>query len=270
MVGGGTWQAIPCSSRTQTSRIHSADSHVRSASGRRRSRHDRAVLNGGRRPGNITSQIGGSEGALPRWRYSHVIRYLCVAERRLRNVKLATPDHLAAGEGATRSGSYSASVVSIPEVVIAEVACVENRRIADERVANVDPFCEPWTATEPRIEWLTKPQREPANTEAEPTAEKTHECGAVDRRAKDRARAPAPPAAKESPAAIVKRSESPRLVAYPRPAPRTYIAPITVAVGSPIIGHVGRIPNWTVIRLLAPGSVVIKVSGTRHVLRNVF
>jgi hypothetical protein len=172
-------------------------------------------------------------------------------------VKLATPDHLAAGEGATRSGSYSASVVSIPEVVIPEIACVENRRIADERVANVDPFCEPRTAAEPGIEWLTKPQREPANTEAEPTAEKTHECGTVDRRTIDRTRAPAPPAAKIRPATIVERSESPRLVAHPRPAPRTYIAPITVAVRSPIIGHVGRIPNWTVIRLLAPGSVVI-------------
>lgn len=269
MVRGGTWQAIPCSPRTQTSRIHGADSHVRSASGRRRTRHDRAVLNGGRRPGNIASQIGSSEGTLPRWRCPDVVRYLCVAERRLCHVKLTTPDHLAAGERAARSGSYSASVVSIPEIVILNIARVENRRIADKRVANVDAFCEPWSTVEPRIERLAKPQREPPYTKTEPTAEKTHECGAVDRRAKDRTRAPAPPAAKESPAAIVKRSKSPRLIAHPCPAPRTDIAPISVAVGSPINGHVGRIPNWTVVRLLAPSSVVIEVGGTRHVLRNV-
>lgn len=111
-------------------------------------------------------------------------------------MKLTTPDHLAAGEGAARSGSYSARVVSIPEIVILNIARVENRRIADKRVANVDAFCEPWTTMEPRIERLAKPKREPPYTEAEPTAEKAHERGAVDRRAKDRTRAPAPPAAK--------------------------------------------------------------------------
>ncbi len=183
-------------------------------------------------------------------------------------MKIATPNHLAARESAPRGSRHCASVVSVRVVEIVKVA-IEDPAIADESVVNVNPFDEAAAATEPWIEWFTKAQREPSDTESEASAEKADESGAVNRRAKDRARAPTPPAAYVRPAAIVVRCEAPRLIAHPSPAPRTNVAPIAIAIRGPVLWDLGRVPNMAVIGLLAPGSVVVEVGGTGRLWRNI-
>src|SRR5258708_38560795 len=96
----------------------------------------------------------------------------------------------------------------IHEIDIANV-CVEDIRVANKRVVNVDDGDEIPAATEPRKERFTKTQREPADAESETATEEAHESGSVNRGAIERARAPAPPAAKIIPSAILVRSKAP-------------------------------------------------------------
>src|SRR5712691_8420242 len=164
----------------------------------------------------------------------------------------------------------------VDEVDVADIR-VENVHIADKRVVHVDHGDETPQAREPGEERFTKSKREPAaaatpaktGVEAPAAAEETHKGRPIDRRTKERARAPAPAAREIVPPAIVVRSKTPRRIVNPGPAPRADPVPIAIAVGGPARGNLGGIPNMPVPRLIAPGAVIIEVVVADHIARNV-
>ena len=209
---------------------------MRSSCTGRGTRHNGAVLDGRRRPGNIASRVRCSECALLGRRDTHVICYLRAAQRSFADMSGAAIHSLATGEAAARSSRYCVSVVRVRVVKI--VGGVDDIHVANESVANVYPLREPVSAMEPRDEGFTKTQREPADaetsTKSEASAKETNKRRTIDTRAKSRAGVPAPSIAYVSPSSIVKGSKAPRRIVNPRPAPRSDITPIAVAVGSPV------------------------------------
>src|SRR5260370_42604249 len=101
-------------------------------------------------------------------------------------------------------------------------------------------------------------ETEPA-AEAKASTQEAYESRPIDRRTKERARAPAPPAREIVPAAIMVRSKAPRRIVNPSPAPRADPVPVAVTVRSPAGRNLGRIPNVAVLGLIAPSSVVVEV-----------
>src|SRR5712691_5602354 len=97
----------------------------------------------------------------------------------------------------------------VDEVDVADIR-VENVHIADKRVVHVDHGDETLPAREPGEERITKSKREPAHAptpaktgvEAPAAAADTPKARPIDRRTKERARAPAPAACEIVPAAI--------------------------------------------------------------------
>jgi hypothetical protein len=183
----------------------------------------------------------------------------------------AAIDGLATGEAASGSSRHRMGVMCVSVVKI--VGVVNDIDVANERIANVDALSEPVPATEPRMERFAKTQREPADSETysepEASAEKTNERRTIDRRTEDWARVPAPPAADITPAAVMKWSKAPGRVIYPSPAPRAYVAPIPIAVRRPVGSNLRRVPDRTVVAVLAPGAVVIEILRAGHVLGDV-
>ena len=118
-------------------------------------------------------------------------------------------DGLAVHEGVAIRDGYGIHVAGVHKIDVTNVG-VEHVPVADERVAHIDSFNEFMTATEPGKERFAKAEREPADSETKPTAEKADKRGAIDRIPKSRARAPAPSATEIVPAAIVVRREAPR------------------------------------------------------------
>src|SRR5277367_2574658 len=180
---------------------------------------------------------------------------------------------LPARERGARSSRYSVRVMRVSVVV---VVCVANDvGIVNHRIANVDPVPIPVSRVVPRMERFAKAQREPADTEpyaeskSDASAEEADERRTIDRDAESRPWVPAPPAADVAPAAIVKRSKAPRRIVNPSPAPGSNVAPITVAVRSPIGSHFRRVPDRPVGAILAPSAVVIEILGSGHVFGNV-
>src|SRR6516225_1503033 len=76
---------------------------------------------------------------------------------------------------------------------------------------------------------------------------------------------PAPRAIHTNPAAIVKRSKTPRLIIHPGITPRLDVSPMPVVVRSPVRPLRVRKPHVSVIGRWAPHAVVIKVFVTDHV-----
>src|SRR6266702_8170436 len=146
---------------------------------------------------------------------------------------------------------------------------VENIRVADKGVAHVDDRNEIPAATEPREERFTEAQREPADSETKPAAEETDKSGTIDGIAAVRTRAPAPPAAKIIPTAVMVRRETPGRIVNPGPAPRADPVPIAVAVGSPVRRNFALIPNEAIFRLIAPVTVIIQIAVAGRIARNV-
>src|SRR5260370_35865101 len=73
---------------------------------------------------------------------------------------------------------------------------------------------------EPREERFPKAERKPADAKTKASAEEAYESRPIDRRTKERARAPAPPAPEIVPAAIMVRTKAPRRIVNPIPAQR--------------------------------------------------
>src|SRR5260370_421006 len=193
-----------------------------------------------------------------------------------REVDGAAVDGLAVHEGIAIRHRYSIYIVRVHEIHIANVR-VEDIGVADERIADVDPFNEIVTAAEPGEERFAKAQREPAypsaeaktGTKTKAAPEEGDESRPIERRTKDRARAPAPAAREIVPTAIVEGSIAPRRIVNPSPAPRADPVPIARAVGSPSGINLSGIPNVAVFRLIPPGAVVVEVVVADHVARYV-
>src|SRR5271169_490945 len=229
---------VPRMPSVQAAHIHSADWNVRSPCRRRGTRHDGAILDGARRAADVAFGVCSTECALSERRDTRVICYLRASQRCFIDMSSAAINSLAAGERAARGSGYGVSVVRIGVVKIC--IGVENVDVVDVGVVYVDPVNVTVAPVIPGVERFAKAQGEPADAEAdskpkaEASAEETDERRAIDREADSRAGIPAPPTANVTPAAIVKRSKAPGSIVDPSPAPRTNIAPIAVAVGSPV------------------------------------
>src|SRR5208282_2133885 len=132
----------------------------------------------------------------------------------------------------------------------------------------------PAVASIPRVEVVTRTERQPtdgaakseakSDSEAKPRAEaKERNIGrspdrTIVRIPVRRTRPPSPTSVHIHPAAVVIRSPAPIIVGNPGPSPIRFINPAPVAVRSPIRWH-GRTPHLTVIRNLRPGAVPIKI-----------
>src|SRR5208337_1835719 len=183
-------------------------------------------------------------------------------------------DGLAIHEGIVGSGGYGALVVGILVIEIAHAVGIEIIEMVEVRVVDVYVMPVAAAAVIPRMERLTPAERKPtvaaakAKTDSK-AAKKTNEGGTIVRPRIDRARAPAPVAAEIVPATIVVRRKTPRFIANPSPAPRGNVAPVAVAVGSPVRRNVVGNPDVADFGLLLPGTVVIEVAVADGVARNV-
>ena len=190
------------------------------------------------------------------------------SQRSCCEVRGSAVDGLAVHEGIAIRHGHCIHVARMDVIDVAS-AGVENATVADERVVDVDPLDELVAAAKPRKERFAKAQREPANSKPETAAKEAHKSWPIDRGVKNRSRAPAPPAAKIVPAAVVERSKAPRRIVNPGPAPRADPVPVAIAVRSPSGLNRCGIPNVAVFGLITPGAVVVEVVVADHVARYV-
>src|ERR1017187_3392770 len=122
---------------------------------------------------------------------------------------------------------------------------------------------------------FTGSEREPSHANADGEAEArtaAHECDqcrSPDGPDYDRSWHPEPSAVHRRPAAIVERSESPRLIFDPGPAPRSDKDPVTEAIRSPSYDDGARAPAGTVTGHIAPVAVFVEIFIAGHFARNI-
>src|SRR5713101_1525538 len=225
--------------------------------GRGASNH-RTVLDRGRRCGNMRSGVDRAERAVLHRPDPHRVGHLRALESGRSEMDPATVDGLAVHENLAVNCSPGADVMRVHEI-----------DVANERVEYIDDVDEIMAATEPGKKRFAEAQREPADSETKPAAEEANKSGAIDWRPKERARAPSPSAREIVPAAIVERSEAPRRIINPGPAPGVDPVPIAIAVRSPVRCNITRIPNVAVFRFVAPVTVIIQIAVARRIARNV-
>src|SRR5260221_205282 len=101
------------------------------------------------------------------------------------------------------------------------------------------------------------------------TAHERNECGSPHWPHDHRSRHPEPVGIHKSPASIVERRKSPRLIFHPGPAPAAQKDPVTVAIWSPAHDDGAWPPARAVARHIAPVAVVVEIFITGHFARNV-
>ncbi len=227
-----------------------------------------AVLNRHRGPGHVGFHVHGTERAVLRRLDSHRVGHMRAIQGSRRQVICSAVDGLAIHEGVAIRRGHRIDVMRIHEIDIANVA-VEDVRVTDERVVYVDDGNETPAATEPRKERLAKTQREPADSESETAAEEAHESRSVNSGTIESG-APAPPATKIIPAAIVIRSKAPGRIVNPRPTPRANPVPVAVAVRGPVRRNFIGIPHVAVFWNVTPSAVVVEIAVPIHIARNIF
>src|SRR6266568_5335082 len=269
LIRGAVHRRIARAARTQARVIERANMHLGCPPLRGRCARDHgAILNRSWRPGDIRSHIHRAKRAVLRRLDPDRVGHLCASQKSCCDVRSSAVDGLAIHEGIAIRHSHSIQVTRMDVIEVANVG-VENIRVADERVVHVDDRNEIPAATEPREERFTEAQREPADSETKPAAEETDKSGTIDGIAAVRTRAPAPPAAKIIPTAVMVRRETPGRIVNPGPAPRADPVPIAVAVGSPVRRNFARIPNMAILGLIAPVTVIIQIAVAGRIARNV-
>ena len=96
------------------------------------------------------------------------------------------------------------------------------------------------------------------------TADECDQRRRIDRAHLTRPGYPAPSAAHNDPASIVKGCITPRRVVDPRVSPRCYVGPMSGAIRSPARINI-RIPNRAILGFLYPAAIGIKVSIANHI-----
>lgn len=167
-----------------------------------------AVLKRSGRPGNVRSHIYRAERTVLRRMDADRVGHLRTSQCSGREMRGSAVDSLAVHEGVAIRHGYGIHVAGVHKIDVMNVG-VEHVGVADERVAHVDLRDEFAAAAEPREKRFAEAEREPADSETKPTAEKADKCGAIDRRPINWAWAPAPPASEIVPAPIVVRREAP-------------------------------------------------------------
>src|SRR5271166_6335679 len=129
-----------------------------------------------------------------------------------------------------------------------------------------------WAGSIPGHENFARSQREPghanANADSQAEAASAHKCdqrGCINRAYVHWPWHPAPGTFHKCPASIVERSEAPRLIFNPSPAPGSDPNPVAEPVGSPTWGDARRSPHRTITCRIMPLTVLVEVGGARHV-----
>src|SRR6267143_2653696 len=149
--------------RSLASAIERVNARLGCPFGRRRTRDYRAVLNRGRRSGYMRSDIYRAERAVLRRLDPDRVGHLRASQRSCCEACGSAVDGLAVHKGIAIRHGYCIHVARMYVIEVAS-AGVENAPVADERVADVDPFDELVAAAEPRKERFAKAQREPAHS----------------------------------------------------------------------------------------------------------
>src|SRR5580704_14329904 len=233
--------------------------------------HYAAIFNAGIRPGDVSARVRCAERTAARRSGVDPVGHLRAAKRSFIKVHRAAIDRLAIHEAATRSRGDGVHVVSVCIIKVAIAVAVHEIPVAHKCVAGVDAMPIARATVIPRTEWLTPAQREPAEASTKPktAAQETNKRGSIKRSRIYGTRAPTPVATKIIPAAIVKRREAPGSVVDPSPTPRTYVAPVAIAVGRPILRDIVGSPNGTVLRIFLPSAVIVEITVANDISRNV-
>src|SRR5262245_25948376 len=80
---------------------------------------------------------------------------------------------------------------------------------------------------------------------------------------------PAPALAYVRPASVVKRRKSPRCFVNPRPSPRRDPDPASVVIGRPPDRNCRGRPDISVVRVIAPRTVLVQIFRADHIRRHV-
>src|ERR1700722_7295581 len=92
----------------------------------------------------------------------------------------------------------------------------------------------------------------------------------VDASNRNRPRHPTPaPARYHSPAPIMERRKSPRLVFHPRPTPWSNVCPMSIAIWRPIRSDSVRNPHMAILPIVAPRTMIVEIFVTDHIRRNI-
>ena len=160
-------------------------------------------------------------------------------------------------------------------VVVVDVCDLHH---ADACVRNVHALHIARTAVIPRDVNFAGAEREPsygccANSDSDAeagSADEGNQGRGIDWRDCDRTWYPAPAVSGVRPATVVEGGKTPRLVFNPGPSPGRNVGPVAVAIGCPITGDAGRLPDISVFGIIAPAAIVVEILVAGHILRNVF
>jgi hypothetical protein len=158
-------------------------------------------------------------------------------------------------------------------------------RAVNGRVRNVHVLNIPSAHAVRRHVHFTRSQRKPADrsssaadrdSHAETTAaNKRHQRWRVHRTHINYAfssrgrRYPSPSAFHIYPTSVMKWRETPRLIINPRISPRLDIRPVAVVIRCPVRGFNAWVPHMSILRRIAPVSVVVQVFISDHILRDI-
>jgi len=115
-------------------------------------------------------------------------------------------------------------------------------------------------------------ERKPSYVAAESagaSANEHHQCRGVDGVHGHRTRDPSPASADADPTAVVERSVAPRRVVDPSPSPRRDPIPVSFVIRSPAFIDVVREPDVSVVGVVAPVAVVVKIVVANYIGREV-
>ncbi len=151
------------------------------------------------------------------------------------------------------------------------VVDVRNGRDIDGSITDIDSIHVRRTDLIRRYVNFARPEREPCHiaAEAHAAADENHECGSVHRRHCDRPRHPAPASLDKYPTSVVKRCVAPRRIVDPGPAPRSDPSPVAIMVGCPTEADLSRVPDVSIVEIVAPLAVAVEIFVADHVARQI-
>ena len=118
---------------------------------------------------------------------------------------------------------------------------------------------------------LARTEREPSHVAAKASrssADEYHQRGRIDRTHRRRSGDPSPPSADGNPASVVEGRIAPRCIIDPCPSPGRNPRPVAVVIRSPA-GFDVRIPDVSILRIVAPVAVFIEIVIADHVGRKI-
>ena len=165
-------------------------------------------------------------------------------------------------------------VIDVGRVVVVDdcrVIDIGYGRSVDVSVADIDPVHIVAAHVVGRNVDFTRTQWEPShiNSNADASTDERYQSRGVNRFNVDGSGYPAPTSANADPAAVMKWGVAPGRVIYPSPSPGSDPRPVAFVVWSPSGIDMIGIPDVTVIRVVAPVAVVIKIFVADNIARQI-